>query len=408
MKNNLKKKKVACTIASKNYLYYLRSVSESFLKSNPDTEFYILLVDEVADDFDIENEPCEIILAKDIGIENFESVSFKYDVLEFNTSMKYSFLKYLKREKGADRVMYIDPDIYIYRNLDFLFDKLDDYSMIFTPHTMTPYTDDKGPGEADLLRGGTLNLGWIAVGDSEESDKFLDWAERFVLKYGYNEPRSGLFTDQKPMDLVSSYFDNYLIYKDLGCNMAYWNSHERTLSEKEDGYYVNDDHPLHFYHFSGLNLFSDTEISKFQSRYDLISRPDLYKIFNDYRANLLSKGYEEVKGFKYAYNNYSNGEKITSMARKLYAANLDKFEGVNPFDVDSGFYEWAKERNLLDDSPDVPGQSSASLDQSDKKLKSINFVLRMALKFLGANKYSALMKYMSYISVERNQKNIIN
>ncbi len=402
------KKKVACTIASKNYLYYVRSVRDSFLKSNPDTEFYILLVDEVAGDFNAENELCEIIEVKDIGIENFKSVSFKYDVLELNASVKYSFIKYLKREKGAGKVMYIDPDIYVYRNLDFIFDKLDDYSMIFTPHTMTPYTDNKGPGEADILRGGTFNLGWVAVGDDDEAEKFLDWAEGFALKLGYNEPRSGLFTDQKQMDLVASYFDNYLVFKDLGCNMAYWNTHERTLSEKEDGYYVNDIHPLNFFHFSGLNLFSDTEISKFQSRYDLKSRPDLYKIFNDYRANLLSKGFEETKGFKYAYNNYSNGEKITSMARKLYAANLDKFADINPFDVNSGFYEWAKERNLLDDSEDIPGQSSTSLNYNDKKLKTINFTLRMALKFLGANKYSALMKYMSFISVERNQKDVIN
>ena len=57
----MEKKKVACTIASKNYLYYVRSVRDSFLKSNPDTEFYILLVDEVAGDFDIEPNDNQLV-----------------------------------------------------------------------------------------------------------------------------------------------------------------------------------------------------------------------------------------------------------------------------------------------------------------------------------------------------------
>jgi hypothetical protein len=38
----------------------------------------------------------------------------------------------------------------------------------------------------------------------------------------------------------------------------------------------------------------------------------------------------------------------------------------------------------------------------------VNSLLRMALRLLGADRYTVLMKYLAYISVLRNQKDIFS
>jgi hypothetical protein len=228
------------------------------------------------------------------------------------------------------------------------------------------------------------------------------------MEIAFDEPRNGLFTDQKQQDLAFTLFDNGYLLKDKGCNMAYWNLHERVLEVKDGKYMVNSDEtPLSFFHFSGINVYSEFEISGFQNRYDLKSRPDLYDLFNDYRKALIENGHKEHKEFAYVYDYYSNGEKITDLARKIYAANLDKFKSLDAFDANGEFYSWAEDRNLLDSSPEVRGASTMTINREDKRLKIINMILRLILKFAGANRYSALMKYFSYISVLRNQKDVI-
>jgi hypothetical protein len=399
-------KNVAFTTFSKGYLSYGRTLRDSFKEHNPNTDFFFAIVDELNGEINIEDENCEVIGIKDIGVENFDSYAFKYDVLELNTAVKYFFTRYLKEQRGYEKVMYIDADVRVYNNMDFIYDLLDKHSFLLTPHITKPYPDDLKPNQQDITKGGTHNLGWYAIGNSKESEEFLDWMEGIVKKISYTEPRMGLFTDQKQQDLAFSLFDNGLLLKDLGCNMAYWNLHERKLTKKDGKFYVNDKTPLTFFHFSGLDLYSDSEIAAYQNRYDLSNRPDLVEIFAQYRKEMLEKGYEKYIKLPYSFNYYSNGEKITSMARKLYAANLDKFENVNPFDADGAFYKWAKERHLLDNSPEVKGQSTMTLDKGDKRLKAIHFALRALIRVFGANKYSALMKYLSYISVERNQKDI--
>ena len=403
-----KTKNAAFAASSKEYFPYAKTLRDSFIKHNPNSDFFFLLIDEVDDDFTKANPDCEVIQIKDIGLDDFNSQAFKYDVVEFNTSVKYSFIRYLQKQKGYEKVMYIDSDIAIYNNLDFIYDLLDKYSFVLTPHITKIFPEDGlKPTQQDITRSGTHNLGWVAVGSHKESEAYLDWAEGFCKNMAYSEPRNGLFTDQRQQDLAFTLFDNGYLLKDVGCNMAYWNLHERVLEKKGDKYFVNGSKiPLSFFHFSGLNVYSDIEIASYQNRYDLKKRADLSDIFKEYRKWLIDNGYKEHKAFKYSYDYYNNGEKITELARKLFAANLDTFNDDNPFDEKGKFYAWAKTSKLLDCRPEIRGQSTMTLDRKDPKFKIINFTLRMILRVAGANRYSALMKYFSYISVLRNQKEI--
>ncbi|MEO7106209.1 MAG: hypothetical protein ABIZ09_07550, partial [Rhodoferax sp.] len=59
--------------------------------------------------------------------------------------------------------------------------------------------------------------------------RFLDWWLERVTHYAYNVREQGLFTDQKWLDLVPSFFRNVHIRRVAGLNVGFW----RVCSEHD-------------------------------------------------------------------------------------------------------------------------------------------------------------------------------
>lgn len=395
--------RAGCTIVSMNYLAYARTLCSSFKEHNPGMPFYVLLVDELSgQDFDAQSEPYELIEVKKIGMEKFEQNAFKFNILELNTNVKPSFLKFLMRERSIERVIYLDPDILVTHSLNHVFNELDQHDIILTPHCISPITDDLRPSEQDFLEAGVFNLGFIGVKQTSGVARFLDWWEQRCLTLGFSEMRSGLFVDQKWCNLAPCLFDGVGIIKDVGWNMAYWNLHERRLGKKGNSWVVNEHYPLLFFHFSGVAVNDENQISRHQNRYDLDSRNDLAEIFAEYRRLLRSHGMDEFSKLPYQFGQFTNGEPIPQLARSLYAANAERF-GDNPFDSSGEVYRWCKRRHLLGGQAAGGGAGAARYQANDWKKRTIHSGLRFLLKVLGVERYTILMRYLSDISILRNQ-----
>jgi hypothetical protein len=395
----------ACTIVSLNYLSYARSLCESFLRFHPDCKFYVLLVDRLPDGIDLMAEPFELLLVEDLDIPYFKAVAFKYGVVELNTNVKPTFLKKLLG-LGIDHLIYFDPDILICSPADLIYETLGSYSIVVTPHCTSPNNGDLD-AELLLLRSGVFNLGFIAVSKTEEAHRFLTWWEDRCLSSGYSELWTGLFVDQKWINLVPCYFDSLKILKHPGCNVAYWNLHERILEETTGSWVVNGEVPLVFFHFSGIHVDGGSRISKYADQFTLESRPDLIKLFSDYRDRLIQYGIRNNTRHRYAFSHYSNGRLITNLQRAAFAANLDKFGADDPFNADGPFYTWAKRHHLLSTQDSTAKFGSKSYDAADTRVRIVNTMLRLALRVLGGDRYTLLMKYFAYVSTLRNQKDII-
>ena len=182
-------KRAACTIVSLNYLPYARVLCNSFLRHHPDCDFYVLLV-RIPANLDLSCEPCRVLPVEDLGIPDFLSVAFKYEILELNTNVKPTFLKWLFAQ-GYDQVVYLDPDIFVYRRLNSIFETLARSTIVITPHCLTPNQRDPA-SEAVLLKGGVFNLGFVAVRRCEETAHFLDWWEQQRLSMAFFEPSKGI------------------------------------------------------------------------------------------------------------------------------------------------------------------------------------------------------------------------
>jgi hypothetical protein len=397
--------RAACTIISLNYLSYARTLCDSFLRFHPGCKFYVLLVDRLPEEFDRLSERFEIVTVEELDIRNFSSVAFKYDILELNTNVKPTFLKALLA-RNIDQLVYLDPDIFVYRALDSVFDALAKCSIVLTPHTLCPIPDD-GRSEQILLSSGVFNLGFIAVNKCAETGRFLSWWENRCLNLAFNEQREGLFVDQKWINLVPCFFDSVRILKNPGCNMAYWNLHERRLSQDGGVWMVNQCTPLEFFHFSGISVDGGEQISKFTDRFNLTDRPDLRPIYEDYRAQLIDHGFRISYSGKYAFGVFDNGQYINRLTRSIYAANLEKYSDENPFSSSSRFYEWAKAARLFSARDTANSYTKKSYSKTDSRLRVLHAILRLALRILGADGYTVLLKYLSYISILRNQRDVL-
>lgn len=396
--------RAACTIVSLNYLPYARVLSKSFLSFHPDCKFYVLLVDRLPRDFDVSGEQFELVLVEDLGIPAFASVAFKFDILELNTSVKATFLKSLIA-RGIDQLIYFDPDICIYNDVGFIFELLETYPIVLTPHCTSPAPNSDRHLEHAFLLFGVFNLGFLAVSGDAEAMTFLSWWEQHCLSSGFAEKSSGLFVDQKWADLVPCLFNNVYILKHCGCNVAYWNLFERQLSLCAIGYLVNGMQPLVFFHFSGIDIRENDQVStRGSSRAKLAERPDLAVLFARYKQSVQANGLPDTVPSKYAFGVFSNGMPIPRLVRRIYASALgNRNSACNPFDSEGGFYKFAKKAHLLDNSSKDGRFKDSTYKKSDFRFRVLHRTLRGILRVLGVERYTAFLGYLSYLSVLRNQ-----
>lgn len=398
-------KRVACTIVSANYLHFGWTLAESFLKFHPNDEFHLLLVDRLPQDFVSRDPRVQVSEVEKLGLPAFRSLAFKYDILELNTGVKPSFLKYLFA-LGADKVIYFDPDIYIFHSVELIYEALDSASIVITPHILSPTLDREHVYEKGMLGTGVFNLGFVAISNSIQGRSFLDWWEERCLTLGFNDLRSGLFVDQKWVDLAPCFFDEVNILRHPGCNVAYWNLHERVLSENDNGYLVNGTSRLIFFHYSG---YTPNLPDRLSSKVRISQNIDetLKKVLLFYGERLQTNGAKSYQKYAYAYANFSDGSLIPLLARRLYSVTMDRWGDQDPFDTSGDFHAAAKKKGLLSKQDQSGRYGSDNLPAGDWRIRTINRILFSFPKIIGGDRYTMLMKYLSFISILRNQRQLL-
>jgi hypothetical protein len=396
----------AVTICAANFLGKALTLRTSFLALHPESDFYILLVEKKNVRL-IERAPeVSILWAEDLGIEGFLHYALKFDVVELSTNVKASILRRLL--SVYDKVLYLDPDTCLYADLDPVFEDLASCPIAVTPHTLTPVLDGRNPCDVDFLRFGAFNLGFIGVSKCREAFAFLDWWSERCLSHGFYEPQLGLAVDQKWMDLGQSYFPGMKILRDPGLNVAFWNLHERVLSNRDGVWRVNDAVPLRFFHFSSFNPDHPHAIAHKQTRFVSESRPDLHPLLDSYAAALRDHDHESYSHWDYSFNYFDDGAYVSPSLRRFYAALEARFpREQNPFGRGSAFHHFAMKHGLAGKRCQASARLTAKdLGAYSAATRMISLGLRGTLRAVGPNRYFSLMKYLAHISSIRNQASV--
>jgi hypothetical protein len=289
------------TLCSNNYLAQAKTLGDSVLKLYPDSKFVIGLVDYLDDQVDYSFfQGLEILPFDQLGFSEFEDMLVRYNVIEFNTAVKPFFIGYLWKSYGTDhQIIYLDPDIVLYRPLEHVREALNSHSLVLTPMFC------EAPAETSLdelvaLRHGMFNLGFIALRHTDESNRLIKWWKARLRTHCLIDKPRGIFVDQKWMDLAPLLFDEVFILKHRGYNMAWWNFAERKLLDSGSDYSVNQpDQLLYFFHFSGFEPGSKYITGRSgESQFAYKNRPELKRLAEEYSLMLLENRYNFFSNLK--------------------------------------------------------------------------------------------------------------
>ena len=391
----------AFTICAKNYLAQALTLRESFLKHNPSLNFFIFLADKIDGVEDVDG----VVALDKSWIPDWVNMAFKYDVIEFNTSIKpFCFGKLFK--EGYEKVIYLDPDIYVTRPLDYIYECLNNRSVVLTPH----YCDieehfDGAVSEETFNKVGIYNLGFCALKNDKVGQEIAKWWQNRLQYKCYTQSSEGLFVDQKWMDYIPGFFpDATCVSSHHGMNVAIWNLHERELFiDEKQGYMIRrkktgDEFPLLFFHFSGFDPFETTVINRRHPQFNVTIYPSFKPIIEEYRERVYANGYDRFSKMTYGFNHYIDGSVITPLQRRIFRVYLNEHKvEFNPFEINTPFYKILKNsRLLLKASTKQNGFASYTKEEKNKGKKLENKVvkpmLKLALRVLGAERYAMLIR----------------
>ena len=257
------------TIASWSYLFFARTWAESVRATNPGADIILILCDVEQPGFTAGPLFDKVVPLNDLGLNNPQHSSFRYNTAELATSLKPSgFLKLF--ELGYDRVLYFDPDTQVFKPVDAVIEAFErGANSVITPHATVPNENPEVPNEVMFLRAGVYNLGFMAIARCDETVRLLRWwARRLEYLCVFNRLHDGLFADQKWIDLWPAYCSAVAILRHPGYNAAFFNLDSRPIERAGDGYSV-DGLPLVFFHFTGIVPGDRGIMSKHQGRLSL-------------------------------------------------------------------------------------------------------------------------------------------
>lgn len=306
---------VIFTIVSRNYAAQAATLMQSLARAEPSARRIVVAADGPISEL---APLAEVIAAADLGAP-VRDMSLYYEALELNTAVKPFAFRALLAQPGVKRVIYLDPDIQVFKPLTPVWDALRAAPLALTPHTLRPLTTPGNPTNADLAASGRFNLGFLAARPHATVAGLIDWwAERcrFDCRVA---PAEGIFTDQKWMDQAPALVPDAAILDHPGLNLAYWNLEGRELSRGPDGWRV-DGLPLIFFHFSGFEPERPLNLSKHQNRLCVRAGSPMAGLLADYAMALRANGHAEAKAKGYGFERFTSGRRVRPAHRRTALA----------------------------------------------------------------------------------------
>lgn len=398
------------TICAKNYLAQALTLKESVQSKDPGTDFFLFLSDAPSED--IAN--LELVLLDESWIQGWKQMAFKYDVIEFSTAIKPFCFNKLFRQ-GYEKVGYLDPDTYVTSALDYLWDNLEKYSIILTPHVSNLELEYTGAvPEDDILHTGVFNLGFCFMKNNEVGQAIANW---WCIRLKDQCYASGaLFVDQKWMNFIPCFFPNeLLVCHHFGVNVAVWNLHERELMI-ENGEYVIKDYlsgnvyPLLVFHFSGFDPFNNQLINRRHPQFGVDHFPSFAPIIEEYRSLEYKNGYDKYSKLHYSFNEFEDGSVITRLHRRIYRARIEHYTDENPFSINSLYFKELKGSKLLAKGRQEDFSKKGMLvEPSKKRTASVLFerIAKLLKCILGVKRYISFLSFAQQFVQWENQAFLI-
>jgi hypothetical protein len=313
------------TVCSYNHIGRALSLAESVSEYCPGTKLIICLIDTI--DFKLIPSGTELIMARDMDLPFLNEMCSKYSPLELNSALKPYFGNFIfEKYKELDRLIFLDSDILLFDDLHPVYSSLSLNSIVLSPHSFSTLPNGNDFDDRIFLRSGIYNAGFFGLKRDQNSKAFLDWWMAKLRNECFFDSNRGMFAEQLWLNLVPLYFEGVDILKHGGCNVAYWNLHERILSEKDGVLYVNETVPLIFFHFSGasVNSIKENKVSQHHLRYTFTNRPDVLTVFEQYVESLQKHSFEKYNRVHTLNSNFRTRSIFVMTVAEFYKKVIKK------------------------------------------------------------------------------------
>lgn len=315
----------AYTSFTYSYLNRARVWAHSLRSYHPDWIIWAVITDKEPEgfNFNLTKEPFDKLLtAEDLFGEDAERWLFAHDVVEACTAVKGRALQYILDQPDSEKVFYFDPDTAVFNSMEPIVSTLNEFSIVLTPHQIDPESAiDRGAiidNEIGSLKWGVFNLGFLAVANDSEGNRFADWWAERLYDWCHDRTDIGVFVDQKWCNLVPCFFDKVKIIRDPGYNVASWNLSHRSLNFSKVGTLLVNGSPLRFFHFTKLGPTGDAMTRRYAK-----DNIEVYELWAAYRRWIDRETDPAIpKGYWY-YGLFDDGSVIPKAIREFYRSRLE-------------------------------------------------------------------------------------
>ena len=243
-----------CTIISPDYFPYALTLYKSLADLNANEHLHILLTEKNGQLTSGKHPSIHITSIEEIlEFAPAKKIYERYAETDdkFRWALKPVFILWLL-ERGYDKVIYTDCDVYFYNEYEFLFGELDLHNVILFPNWRA-----HSPAENEDEFYALFTIGQFSAGTIGASNKGWDaiswWADVCHFKIEQQNEK-GLFDDMRYLDALPTYYDNIGIIKHRGCNIGFWNQDECKRVNVNGETRINGDYPIIFIHFTTRSI----------------------------------------------------------------------------------------------------------------------------------------------------------
>ena len=275
------------TYFDKNYLSRGLVLYESLVEHCENFELYVLCLDAFTFDYFTKNTN-RYPEIKVLTLDEFEKedgvlkeCKSSRSKIEYYFTLSPCLPLYLLKKYKLPHICSLDADIMFYSNPQPLFEYLNNYSIVITPHKFSPEIQS-------WEEYGNYNVSFQIFKNDETGISCLEKWRQQCIEWCYDklDTLNNRFADQKYLDeWFKLYPQKVKSLTDNISGLAVWNINKYTLSYKNKTFYSNDERLL-FFHFHDFKILGTDWASNGFHKYKVANHSVLDVLYLQYWRKL--------------------------------------------------------------------------------------------------------------------------
>ena len=244
-------KRVYCTYFDHNYLSRGLALYQSLQRHAPGARLWVLCLSEACYqallDLDLPNLVPRRLADFEAADPEVAATRPDRSLIEYYFTCSPAWILFvLNNEADAEWVTYLDGDLFFFASPEPIYGELQDAAVAIIPHRYAAKL-------AKLKKFGTYNVGWVGARNDPDGLVAIKWWREKCIEWCHDYVDGDRFADQGYLDQFSSRFSRVKVIDNIGANLAPWNIENYRIDFRGGEVWIDETHPLIFFHFQGLN-----------------------------------------------------------------------------------------------------------------------------------------------------------